>query len=475
MKILKNFLWNSSYQLFVLIVPFITIPYVSRVLGPTGIGINSFTNSVVQYFVLLGSLGFTLYGNREIAYHRDDKEAYTKIFWEICLLRALTTLVASLLFFGFVFIYAKFTAAFFMQYFVLFAVIFDISWFFMGMENFRVTVTRNFVIKLISVASIFIFVKSKNDVLIYILIISGSTLLGNLTIFPYLRRYLVPIKFSQLNIWRHLKPSLVLFIPQIAVNIYIVLNKTMLGQLDSVTAAGYFDSSDKVIKISLAVLTATGTVMLPHIANAYAKGEFYLIKKFLVFFFDFASFLAVPMMFGLMAISHNFAIWFFGKKFAAVGLIMQIESIVIPIMAWSSVVGKQYLLPENRNKSYTVAVTIGAILSLVLNIPLILKWGANGAAVATVISELGVTAYELYVISSEINLGLLFKDLWKYLLSGIVMFGVVYYINTAYAFNVKILILSVFVGVLVYMLGLVLLRSAFLKSMLIRLKKLKKS
>lgn len=470
MQIIKNFLWNSSYQLFVLVVPFVTIPYISRVLGPSGVGINAYTNSIIQYFILIGSLGFSLYGNREIAYNRENKQKYTEIFWEICLLRALMIIISSILFFVFILLYSKYKVAFIMQYFSLLAVIFDISWFFMGMENFRVTVIRNIIVKLFSVLSIFIFVKNSGDIIIYIFILSGSTLLGNLTMFPYLKSYLVNIDFFTLKIWRHLKPSLVLFIPQIAINIYIVLNKTMLGRLDSVTASGYFDNSDRVIKVLLAIITATGTVMLPHIANAYAKGELNKIKRFLKFFFDFVSFLSIPLMFGVMAISQYFAIWFFGKDFASVGVIMQIEAIMIPIMAWSNVIGAQYLLPENRNKDYTIAVTIGAILNLFLNIPLILLWGASGAAIATVISELGVTSYELYRISSEIKISLFFKEVWKYFVSGLIMFLSIFYLNKLLRFNVILLFLDVLVGVVIYIGVLILLKSSFLRSALTKIK-----
>ena len=353
-----------------------------------------------------------------------------------------------------------------MQYFALLAVIFDISWFFMGMENFGVTVVRNIIVKLLSIVSIFIFVKSDKDLLIYIFIISISVLLGNVTMFPYLRKYLLRVKMSDLKIFYHLKPALVLFIPQIAINIYLVLNKTMLGKLDSVAAAGYFDNSDKLIKVLLAIITATGTVMLPHIANAYSKKEFKKIKQSLTFFFGFVSLLSIPLMFGIMAIAKPFAIWFFGHEFAPVGILIQIESLVVPVMAWSNVIGAQYLIPENRNKKYTVAVTIGALLNLILNVPFITIWGANGAAVATVISEFGVTGYELFIISSEINIHLLFKEVWKYVIAGFSMFCTIYFINSYIDFRFITLILDVLVGVICYFGILFLLKAVFLKTLI---------
>lgn len=107
MKLVKNFLWNAGYQVFILLVPLITIPYISRVLGPTGVGINSFTNSIVQYFILFGSLGITTYGNREIAYQRDSKEKLSQTFWEIALLRFVSIFIATICYLVFVFFFTS--------------------------------------------------------------------------------------------------------------------------------------------------------------------------------------------------------------------------------------------------------------------------------------------------------------------------------------------------------------------------------
>lgn len=154
---------------------------------------------------------------------------------------------------------------FFYQSFLIIAGAFDISWFFIGLEDFKKTVLRNILVKIISLFAIFVLVKTKNDVGIYILILSLSQLLGNVTLWPYLNRIVRVPKIATLHIFKHLKPSLSLFIPQVAITIYLAVNKTMLWQLDNVTASGYYDYSDKLIKLVLAIVTSTGTVMLPHI------------------------------------------------------------------------------------------------------------------------------------------------------------------------------------------------------------------
>ncbi|WDC91590.1 flippase [Latilactobacillus curvatus] len=450
MKIIKNYLYNVFYQVFVLLVPLITMPYIARVLGPTGVGINSFTNSNTQYFILIGSIGVSLYGNRQIAYYRDDKAKTSQIFWEVFLMRMITILVALAAFFIFLGIEKSYHQAYLMQAILIVAAAFDISWFFMGFENFKVTVLRNIIVKLISLACIFIFVRGKGDLTLYIAVLSISQLIGNITLFPYLKRYINLPNWRELKIWRHFKPSLVLFVPQIATQVYLILNKTMVGKMVSVEAAGFYDNSDKIVKMVLAIVTATGTVMLPRVANTFAKGDHEQVKKYLYQSFNFVSAISIPMMFGMAAIAPKFATMFFGQAFDAVRPLMMIESLVILFIAWSNVLGIQYLLPTGHNKEFTVSVTIGAVVNIILNVPLILWLGTEGAMISTVISEFSVTLYQFYVIRKELDLLQMMQDTWKYLLSGLMMFITVLTMNLRLPFSMLQLVIQVVIGMVAY-------------------------
>ena len=244
MTIVKNYLYNVGYNILILLTPLLTVPYISRVLGPSGVGINATTNSVITYFLLAGTVGITIYGNREIAFIREDDRKRSQTFWEIEILQIITISIAYLAFCIFLYLQNQLKIYFFYQSFLIIAGAFDISWFFMGLEDFKKTVIRNMIVKLLSVASIFVFVKNSHDVGIYILILSLSQLLGNITLWPYLPKLVYAPKTSELRIFRHLKPSLSLFVPQVATTIYLAVNKTMLWKLDSVTASGYYDYSD---------------------------------------------------------------------------------------------------------------------------------------------------------------------------------------------------------------------------------------
>ncbi|RRK09273.1 flippase [Lactiplantibacillus garii] len=450
MKVVRNYLYNAGYQLLNLIVPFITVPYIARVLGPKGVGINSYTNSIITYFLLLGTLGITVYGNREIAYHRDDIKERSRIFWEIEFLQLITIVIAYALFLGFDFFQTQYKAYFLLQSLWIIAGAFDISWLFMGMEDFKKTVLRNTLVKLISLAAIFLFVKTANDVGVYIFIIGIAQVLGNLTLWPYLPRVIQKPVFKGMNVWRHLGPTTMLFIPQVAAQVYLQLNKTMLGQFDSVIASGYYDYADKLVKMALAVITATGTVMLPHMSNLAAKGDMKRFNNALYKSFSFVSFLAIPLTFGIAAVATTLAPWYYGEQFAIVGRLIIIESPVAILIGWSNVIGLQYLMPLKRVKSYTKSVTYGAIINIVINIPLIVSLGVNGATIATVISESVVTGYQFWVVRHDIRFSRLFVDAWKYFVAAIIMFIVVYLLNCMMVISIGSLTAQIVEGILIY-------------------------
>ena len=471
MQLIKNYLYNVFYQLFILIVPLITMPYISRVLGPTGSGINYLTSANTQYFILLGSLGITLYGNRQIAYLRDNKQRVSQAFWEIFLLRCLTTLVALSSFYIFVYFNHTYQWAYLMQSILIIATALDISWFFMGVENFKVTVSRNVIVKIFSILFIFTLVKTKNDVIIYIFILSLSQLLGNLTLFPYLRHYINWPQWRQLQIWQHLRPSLALFLPQVAMQIYLILNKTMVGWLVSVKATGFYTYSDNTIRAVLTLGTSLATVMMPRVANTFIHGDIKQVNKYTQLSFDFASALAVPLMFGIAAVSLKFVPSFLGADYSPVAYLMIIETLLILPVTWSSVIGNQYLIPLGRNRTYTNSVLLGALVSIVLNVPLILLFQTQGAMITSVVCEFAVAFYQLHAIRQELPLRVLFNEFWKYLFAGLIMFVIVFYLHLHWKFTLLTFFVEIAAGIFIYLAGLLILKAPVLSRLKILLAK----
>lgn len=460
MKVIKNYLYNVVYQILLLLVPLITVPYISRVLGPELVGINSYTNSWMTFFMLVGQMGIALYGNREVAYHRENPIERSKIFWGIELLQVITITCALIAYLGAVLLFSTtFKEYFLLQSFWIIAAGVDVSWYFMGVENFQRIVFRNMLVKLASVALIFLVVKGNNDLGKYIALLGLSNLVGNLTLWPYLKDEIKWVPISTWHPFRHFYPALLLFVPTITTQVYLVVNRLMLGRMSTQSQLGQFQYTDQIIKVILAVVTASGQVMLPHIANKFSKGDVKGIRDSLYNSFDFITAIAIPMMFGIMAIAKQFAPWFLGKQFNDAGILMMIEAPVILFIGWSNVTGTQYLMPINRTKEYTVSVTVGAVINVIANLFLIALWGARGATLATDISEFAVAAVQLVYIRQTISRRKLFGQMWKYLLSGGIMFIITYRLAMIMNMTIPNLTIEVIIGAVIYIIGIFILRA----------------
>ena len=256
-----------------MITPFITIPYLSRVLGPDGIGEYSFTFSVVTYFVLVANLGVSNYAQREIAYDQDDRLTQSRIFYEVNVLRLFLVSVNLIVYYFMISSWQVSHTIYWLQALNIAAVLFDISWLFQGLEEFGKIVLRNFIVRIANVALIFILVHQSSDLLIYTALMGGMNILSGVLIWLYLPKYLERVSIREWRPFRNFLIILQLFLPQIAIQVYVVLDKTMLGLLSgSFAENGYYEQADKMVKLLLTIVTSLGTVMMPRISFAHAHG-----------------------------------------------------------------------------------------------------------------------------------------------------------------------------------------------------------
>lgn len=471
-KIAKNYMYNTMYQIVALIAPLITTPYVSRVLGVTGIGVYNYTRSIATYFVLIGAVGTTLYGQREIAYMQNNPERFSQVFWEINIFRFITV--------GLCFIIYFFTFGMSSEYAVVYRILglevlataFDISWFYMGLEKFRITVIRNTLIKLIGIALVFVLVKSEEDVALYTVCLTLPILIGNLSLWVSLPKYIVKTKINVSNILRRIAPILILFLPQIATEVYTVLNKTMLGAMGtSMDEVGYYTQSDKIIKCVLMVITSLGTVMLPAMSFAFKQGKTNQIISSIKKAFKFTFMLGFALLFGLCGVAKNFVPVFFGKGYNQVVSLMVIISPVLILIGISNVLGKQYLLPTKRQKFYTVSVVAGATINILLNIALIPKFDAIGASIATVVAELAVTSVQCFAVRKLLPLKEMFLSGVKYLVSGLIMGISVYLIGYFLGSGIIVLVIQIVAGGIIYLMTLFITKDPFIKEGILLLRR----
>lgn len=465
-SITKNYIYNMVYQILILILPLVTTPYLSRVLGAEGIGIYGYTYSIVTYFVLFGSLGVALYGQREIAYVGEDKEKRNKIFIEVNIFRFITITIATIIYY---FMFMKnndFSIYYRILLFELWATAFDISWFFQGMEEFKKTVIRNVLVRICSVALVFLFVKTREDLAKFVLIYSLSDFIGNLSLWLYLPKYINGVKVKNIEIWKHIIPILMLFIPQIANQIYKILDTTMIGKIIIDKAeTGYYEQSQKVIRLLLTIVTSLGVVMVPRMASTFASGDKEKVNEYMKMSFKFVFFLAFPLMFGIVSIAPSFVPVFFGQGYNKVVTLINIMCPILVLMGVANVVGTQYLLPTKRQKEYTISVTIGVIINFFMNYFLIKAYASIGASIATVLSQLVVDTFQLYYIRKDINVKEMLVLANKYIISSIIMYLCCFVTgNFAERLNVGDIweiIAQVSVGVIIYFTMLILLKDEY--------------
>ena len=419
----KNFIYNVIYQILLLILPLITTPYIARIIGPEGVGIQSYTMSIANYFTLFAMLGINNHGSRSIAMVRSDKEELSKTFLSIYSLQVFTSVLVIMCYLIYsIFIAKEYKVFLCIQILYIISAAFDINWFFFGMEQFKLTVIRNTAIKLLSVCSIFMFVNEYSDLYIYSLIIAGSALISQLVLWRFIRRYIKFTKVTIDSIKKQFKPVLVLFIPVIAISIYKIMDKIMIGSMSSVIQVGFFENSEKIINIPLGLITALGTVMLPRISNLQQNGNDDEIKKYMSISMEFVMIIAFGAMFGIIGVAPILIPIFLGDKFNECINIVSLLSITLLFIAWANVIRTQFLIPRKFDKIYVISTILGAIINLLSNLFFISKYGALGATIGTILAEASVAVYQTIMVRKYLDIKCYFKRTIMYLIPAIIMF-----------------------------------------------------
>ena len=441
-----NFIFNAIYQLSTILVPLITMPYLSRVIGPAGLGEYSFAYSVAFYFTIFIKLGLNNYGNRTIAYVKDDKEALSKTFWEIyCFQLFLGVILFAIYIVYSVFFSPNKTLGIVMGIFV-FSSIIDINWCLYGLEKFKVTSTRDVITKILVTLCIFMFVKCPEDVWLYAFLYSMGMFINQLIVIPLAKGEISFCKVRAEDVFKHIKPNLVLFIPVVAVSIYRAMDKIMLGIMSTNIELGYYHGAENVIRVPMAFVTALGTVMLPRMSNMIARGE---NKKRVEGTFDesivFAMFLATSICFGIMAVSREFVPIFYGPGYEKCNFLFYIILPGSMFEAFANVIRTQYLIPRKKDKIYVFSLGIGAAINLIMNLILIPRYDSVGAAIGTFSAYATVCVVQAICVFKEANIGRNVVNSIPFVISGIAMFLLLW----SYTPNVSNDVLALFVKIII--------------------------
>lgn len=463
----KNLVLSIAYQILTLLTPFITAPYVSRVLEPSGIGVFSFTNSIFAYFTMFASLGTQTYGSREIARVRDNKAELSKTFWNIELLTCFTSGIVIIIWLSFTAMAVKYQVIYLILTMSLLGTMFDISWFFSGLEQFSYIVLRNTIVKAICIVCIFIFIRTKDDLNLYIFLMTLATFLGSISMWMYIPKSVNFIKKKNINIWPHLKQTSIFFLPSMAASIYTILDKTLIGVItQSENQNGYYEQATKIVNMAKAItFSALNAVLAARTSYLYAEGKFKEIKNRINRSLNFALFMGFGLTFGIIGVSNRFVPWFFGELYHPVIPLLQVLSPIIIIISISNIIGSHYYVAAGAKylKRGSLFMAIGAIINLVLNLILIPMLQSMGAIIGSLAAETVITVLFLYYCDGYMTFLQILHEGWRKFAAGLVMVVCMFIMGRHISNNTIAVFTEVFVGAVIYCFILCILKDKFLK------------
>lgn len=387
-------LFNFMKTFSSLVFPIITFSYSSRILGDAGIGRVSFSRSIISYFVMFAMLGMNYYGTREAAKLRDDRKQLSKYVHEMLIINGCTTLLAYLLLGmtilcipklkGYETLLAMNSAAIVLQSM-------GMEWLYQALEEYKYIAVRSMIFQIIALMAMFILVRDQDDVIPYAAVglfaTSGSYILN----FVHVRKYVSFQRFKKYEIRKHLKPILWLFAMAVSIELYTVLDSTMLGFLKGDAAVGRYTAAVKVNKMVISLITSLGMVLIPRLSYYIGLGEEKKVENLVRQALNYVFMFSVPAMIGLFVLSDEIILLFSGSGFASAGKTMRILTPIVAIIPISVVINLQVFVPKAKEKMILLSTCTGAVTNFCCNLFLIPNFAENGAAVATVIAELMVT------------------------------------------------------------------------------------
>ncbi len=453
-SIKKNLTLQISYQILSVCLPLVTAPYLARVLGPAPLGVFSYTLSVVGYFTLFAMLGTFNYGTRTIASVRDNKVLLNTNFRGVFALQVSSSLFSL----GGYIVYLLFfcsenpwIAA--IQGIMLLGCLGDISWLFFGLEDFTVTVTRSLVVRLLTLACILLFIKQPDDLYLYTLIMAGGTVLSQVILWFNLPKCIYFQFPTYQEIVSHIKPNLMLFFPLLAISVYHLMDKTMLGMLSTYEQTGFYYNADKVVNIPLAVLNAIGIVLLPRMSALTEAQNYQAADELFVQTICAVAAISVAMGMGIAAVAKDFVPLFFGPGYEPCVLLVYFFAPIFIIKSFSHISSTQFLIPRHQEKNLTQAVCLGAVANLICNIVLIPRYGALGAVVGTLVAELVSCAWQFKYVIASISLKKAFQQFIVYMGIGVIMCYIAQLVDPYISHCFSRMMVKILMGSVLYITG----------------------
>lgn len=447
----KNLTYNLFYQLLTIVTPLVTTPYVCRALKADAVGKYGVAYACAHYFVLFTLLGLNNYGNKKIAKCREDRTVLSRTFWEIYSMQILVSIIVILFYILFVIIFAKERILSWIMMLYVVSAGLDINWCFYGLERFKSIVIRNSVIKILSTVLILVFVNDPSDVKLYTGIMAGGFFLSQAVLWGMVGKLIDFKRVKFKDIVPHFKPNLVLFIPAVAVSVYKIMDKLMLGFLSNDAEVGFYESSEKLTSIPLILITAVGTVMLPRMSNLVDRVKGDRIKEIVSKSYVLSIFITCPMIAGMISITDKFVPLYYGVGFEKCAYLFYIILPSTLFVGMANVIRTHLLIPCGKDSIYVKSIISGAIVNFILNLLLIQYVQSIGAAIATLVTEVVVWAIQVYYVRTEIDFSGTIKSIFSIFILSCIMGTTVYFIPDVFGNGFVCLCAKICVGSVLYL------------------------
>lgn len=464
-SLFKNSIYNILYTALNVIFPLITSIIVSRILLADGIGKVSYVQTIATYFTSIATLGLPIYAVRILSQKiTDSKTDFNKTYTELFIINLILNLIAIIVYFVLIFATPLFNTN--KEIYIAFGIMvffgtINVDWLYKGLEQYKFIALRNLVIKSLALLSVILFVKTKNDFLTYAYIVSCALSLNHLLNFAFSFKY-CKFNFKEICLKQHFKPVLVISIASFLSLIYNKIDITMLGLMYSEDAVGLYYNAHQCINIILTCVTAVTAVFLPRLSSIIKEGKEDELQKVLKIGTNILIFLGLPACAGLIIVSPKLITLLFGESFSNAGTTLQILSALTIIVSIGDLLAYQLLIAKGYESKRILISFIGCIINIGLNALLIPRIAQNGAAIATIVSELFINTFLIIFICKKVSFKFDFNVIIKSLVATLIMsaIGVLTYIfipNPIVACVVTIL-----VGILVYLGSNILLKNPVL-------------
>lgn len=451
----KNFLYQVLYNFITMVLPLVTTPFLSRALLETALGEFTYSRSIASYFVVFSMMGIVKYGQRIISQNSDSNNELRKSFWSLFSIHVIFSLIGLITYILIVSFFIKTDQPlFWVQTIYVLSALFDITWLFYGLENFKGIVIRNTIIKIIE-AIIYIFlIKSPEDIMLYATVNCLVFLISQIVLFPSVIREIKPIKVSYRECIAHFKPLIVLAIATVGITLYTIFDTTLLGLFSSKSNVAFYEYSNRIVKIPLTIAAIIGTVLYPRACKLSSQKKEAEQIKYMKVSIIIVSLVGSASFWGLLLVGEPLAEIYLGENFRKCGQYIVALSPLVYIIGLGDVIRTQYMIPNGMDKEYTIGIIINAFTNILISTIMILNLNNElqiyGAIIGTLAAESIGTIYQLIMCRKKLPVKEIIKTTIFSFLIGAAMYFILYFIVAVLIWNVASLIFVIFIGAVIF-------------------------